>query len=389
VKQRGERRILYVQYTNPGAYPPLQHSSQLLAEAGWDVLFLGTGAFGADCLKVPENDRVRVEKFAWCGSGWRQKVHFLLFCMWCLWRAICFRPGWIYASDLFSCPAAVLIRFVARGRIIYHEHDLPSAVSSGLLRSVLYTLRKRCAQSASLCVVPSYGRASLFRAEVGVTKVCVVWNCPRTADATPAVSENAGDTVRLLYHGSIAPGRPPRELIDALAALPDKVRLVLVGYETVGSRGYIQDILARAEILGVLHRIEYLGPKQRAEMMAICAACDIGIALIPTSSPDLNLKTLLGASNKVFDYLAGGLPVLVPALPDWEELFVKGGYGRSCVPDDVQDLTKTIASLIADPQGMRRMGERGRLQVLTEWNYERQFVPVWRMLHGLQQEANP
>ena len=33
------RRIMYVQYVNPGMYPPLEHSSRILADAGWEVCF--------------------------------------------------------------------------------------------------------------------------------------------------------------------------------------------------------------------------------------------------------------------------------------------------------------------------------------------------------------
>jgi len=31
------RRVLFVQATNPGAYPPLIHASTLMAEAGWEA----------------------------------------------------------------------------------------------------------------------------------------------------------------------------------------------------------------------------------------------------------------------------------------------------------------------------------------------------------------
>ena len=39
-------RVLYVQYTNPGAYPPLVRGAQLLAESGAEVLMLGTRVRG-------------------------------------------------------------------------------------------------------------------------------------------------------------------------------------------------------------------------------------------------------------------------------------------------------------------------------------------------------
>ena len=30
-------RVIYVQYTDPAAYPPLQHSAVMFAEGGWRV----------------------------------------------------------------------------------------------------------------------------------------------------------------------------------------------------------------------------------------------------------------------------------------------------------------------------------------------------------------
>ena len=42
------RRILYIQYTNPAGYPPLEHSSRLLAARGWVVVFLGIGMPATD-----------------------------------------------------------------------------------------------------------------------------------------------------------------------------------------------------------------------------------------------------------------------------------------------------------------------------------------------------
>ena len=39
------KRVVYVQYTNPAAYPPLEHSSRILADAGWQVLFTPSAEF--------------------------------------------------------------------------------------------------------------------------------------------------------------------------------------------------------------------------------------------------------------------------------------------------------------------------------------------------------
>ena len=39
-RDKGSRRILFVQATDPANYPPLIHASSLIAEAGWEATFL-------------------------------------------------------------------------------------------------------------------------------------------------------------------------------------------------------------------------------------------------------------------------------------------------------------------------------------------------------------
>ena len=55
-------RILFLQFTNPAGYPPLEHASRILAAQGWDVRFLGTGAYGADALCFPEHPAILVQR---------------------------------------------------------------------------------------------------------------------------------------------------------------------------------------------------------------------------------------------------------------------------------------------------------------------------------------
>src|SRR5438270_2313182 len=87
--RKGADRILYVQYTNPAAYPPLEHSSHILADAGWDVIFLGTGALGANSLRFRPHDRIQVRQLPFCPAGWRQKLHYLWFAMWVVAWVVC------------------------------------------------------------------------------------------------------------------------------------------------------------------------------------------------------------------------------------------------------------------------------------------------------------
>jgi len=390
-------RILYLQYTNPGGYPPLEHSSRILAEAGWEVLFLGTGAHGADSLRLPPHERIRVRQLPFCPAGWRQKAHYIRFCLWSITWTLWWQPSWIYASDLLACPAARLIACLFPARLVYHEHDSPespSERSSSFLR-LCFDARRWCASRAAVCVLPNRERTELFaQTTAPQAPVRVVWNCPSRNEVSPGKPRKRDENIWVLYHGSIGPERLPMTVIEALASLPGDLCLRVVGYETIGYLGYMDQMAEQARRLGVERRIEYLGAiPRRSDMLAICQTCDIGLALVPRTTGDFNLHSMTGASNKAFDYLACGLPLVIGNGPDWTRFYGEPGYAISCDPGAASSVAETLRWYYEHPDQMRAMGERGRQRILLEWNYETQFQPVLDILNqsaeGLSFTRNP
>src|SRR6185437_9017417 len=108
-------------------------------------------------------------------------------------------------------------------------------------------------------------------------------------------------------HGSIVPERLPLTVIDAISVARGPVLLTVVGYETNGSKGYLNRLRARAAELGIPERLNIIGTlSTREQLMNVCRKQDAGLALMPMHARDLNLRTMEGASNKPFDYLACG-----------------------------------------------------------------------------------
>ena len=159
------RRILYIQYTNPAAYPPLQHSSQILASAGWEVEFYGVAGRGAAPLAFPPFPRIRVHQVEWCPPGFRQKLHYLQFILGAGWRAWKFKPDWIYASDALSANPARFARWMSGARVVYHEHDTPlplkGAINTGFARYA-DRCRRKVGTNADVIVLPNEQRLKAF-----------------------------------------------------------------------------------------------------------------------------------------------------------------------------------------------------------------------------------
>jgi glycosyltransferase involved in cell wall biosynthesis len=375
-------RVLYLQYTNPAAYPPLQHSSRLLADAGWEVLFLGTHAAGADALEFPPHPRIRVLRMSFCPGGWRQKLHYLKFVVWSFWWTLRWRPQWVYASDPLSATAALVAGLFPSVCLLYHEHDSPSGrPSSAFMRGTL-ALRKRLAKKADVIVLPNAQRAEVFSSEtiVDPAKVQCVWNCPASGDALPEPNGKQVNETWLHYHGNISPQLVPLTVIDALAMLPPAIKLRVIGYETVSTAGYMNELREKAVSLCVDKRIDLRGAMNRDELLLWTRKAHIGLALMPVSSINLNMRHMAGASNKPFDYLACGCPLLVSALPDWDTMFVQNKMALSCNPDSPESIADAVRWYFEHPSERAAMGEAGRQRILNEWNYETQFKRIGKLL---------
>jgi glycosyltransferase involved in cell wall biosynthesis len=178
-----------------------------------------------------------------------------------------------------------------------------------------------------------------------------------------------------LYQGSIVPARLPLAVIDAFRWLDARAHLVIAGYETIGHPGYVRTLLDRAASAGLSSRVTYTGVMTRADHLTRTASCDVGLSLFPLATDDPNESTMVGASNKAFEYLAQGLPLIVSDRPEWR-LFVEGGVARSCDPSTAASVAEACQWYIDRPDERLAMGERGRRRIVDEWNYEAMFQPV-------------
>lgn len=378
------RKILYIQYTNPAGYPPLEHSSRILADTGWKVLFLGTGAAGqADALRFPPHSNIVVRQIPFCPAGPLQKLHYFWFLLWTMGWTLFWRPQWIYASDLLACQVAWLLSFLPGVQLIYHEHDRPDESGKSFFLDLYFWARKRLVRRARICVVPNQARANQFSNEVAKgVELLPIWNCPQKEEVQPPRASRATDELLVYYHGSVGPSYVPITILNALASVPQSVKLLVIGYETTGCMGYVHRLKQEAARLDLSGRVEFLGALPRYELLRYCSRCDVGIALMPIQNMNKNERTMVGASNKPFDYLACGLALLVSDLPDWQQMYAESGYGLACNPDDAGSIASALLWFFEHPVEMRAMGEKGRQRILAEWNYETQFLPLLERLNG-------
>jgi glycosyltransferase involved in cell wall biosynthesis len=105
-----------------------------------------------------------------------------------------------------------------------------------------------------------------------------------------------------------------------------------------------------------LSDIHWLGPVPKARVPRLLRSVDVGV-VHATSTPVYRFGI---SFNKLFDYMAAGLPVAF-ACTAWNDPVKATGAGVSCLPDDPMALADAMVRLAeASPDERRAMGEAGR-----------------------------
>jgi glycosyltransferase involved in cell wall biosynthesis len=342
-----------------------------MAEAGWEVTFLSAPIEG-NRLELPHHPRIAVQAIPARPSHVMGKAAYARYAAAAIRLALKLRPDVVYASDPLGAGPGLLAARLARARLVYHEHDSPAL---GSLRPSLARARAAAARRAELVIFPNEARSRIAQAELGfsVDHLRIVWNMPLRAELPPLDSQPEAPLI-VYYHGGISPDLLPAAVVEAVRRLRGRACLRIVGYESPGAAGYVQRLLELGRYGNSAGFVHYAGQVPRAQLVATAAQAHVGLALITGS--DVNIRHLTGASNKVFDYMAAGLGLLVSDHSDWRDMFVTPGYARACDPTDPASIAAALTWLIDHPAERRAMGARGRAKIDAEWNYDSAFAPV-------------
>ncbi len=169
-------------------------------------------------------------------------------------------------------------------------------------------------------------------------------------------------------------GRGLDVLLEALSTLPTPVKGLLVG----GPEEEARRLRARAETLGLQNRVRVYGYQSFGELSAFYASMDLGAILL-----DRRPNHERALPNKLFDYMAHGVPVLVPAYPAMSAVVRDSSGGTRIDSVDVEHVTTALHEWSNRRSELIALGIRGREAYLARYCWERQQATFLGIIDGL------
>ncbi|MGH2956410.1 MAG: glycosyltransferase [Solirubrobacterales bacterium] len=233
-----------------------------------------------------------------------------------------------------------------------------------VFKLLLRMVERRCVRRADSFVTVSEGVAGLLERRYG-RRPLVVRNLHDmrldeecSADVRRASGLERG-TFLLVVAGNEKPSDAVTEALQALARLPDRVHLTLMG------SGY-EKHAGEVERLGLTGRVHLLAPVAPTEVTSAIATADV--AFVNTRAGDVHLHAL---PTRFFSAVAAGLPILYPPLPEVRALAEEHGLGLQVDAEDPDSIVAAVLALSESPELLDQYKanvERAR-QVLS-WEHE-------------------
>ena len=246
-------------------------------------------------------------------------------------------------------PLCVLIKYLKGAKIVYDAHELETETgySRGLRKSLAKRIEAMFIHRCDAHVFVGQAIADWYKDRYGLEHVSVVYNAPATQKMIP-LDPGGGLRRRLnipahqlivLYQGLLGPGRGIETLIEAVRG-QGEFCLVFLGFGPL--EGYVKQIAADDPGIFFHERVSH------ETLLALTATADLGISLIEP----ISLSYEYCAPNKLFEYMAAGVPVIVS--PTTEQRAIVETYGSgivagSCSVRDARAALLTASTLDKAP----------------------------------------
>lgn len=253
-------------------------------------------------------------------------------------------PDIIHAHDVNTLPLAWLVSIVSRSPLVYDAHEISTGREGyASFRTLVWCIEKYLMPHVAGAITTTDTRAKYFARAYGIQRPLVLQNRPRFSDVSR--TQRIRQELKLdqpwpivLYQGGLQQGRGLERLVEA-ASMVENAYFVFVG------GGRLEAMLKdRVQSLMLDKRAHFIPTVALDELLNYTASADIGVQPIENTC----LNHFSTDSNKLFEYVQAGLPVIASDLPEIRRIVKEHDLGLLVPEGDTNALAKAINELVQD-----------------------------------------
>ncbi len=242
------------------------------------------------------------------------------------------RANAIYSNDLDTLPGCSIGALFRFKPLVYDSHELftevPELIGRPTVQFIWRLQEIIFIKKARVVITVSDGIAGELNKRYGVKPV-VIRNLPvkKEIEAFPI------NKPTLIYQGVLNMGRGIELAIDMMSYLTC-YHLLIVG------KGDIE-VSLRKRVLdkNLIDRVQFMGQIAPEKLRTITPTAWLGLSL----EEDMGLNYRYALPNKLFDYIAANVPVLVSNLPEMRRLVEENGLGLVAINRGPRELANQVA----------------------------------------------
>lgn len=185
------------------------------------------------------------------------------------------------------------------------------------------------------------------------------------------------DGLRIVLGGVLNAGRVVAQLVDAVEQVNEVTRVTLVLAGVPQPADYIEELRRRPG----WRFVDYRGALPRQEYLELVASCHLGAALLSAAPNHFGVR-----ANKLFEYLAMGIPAVTSDFPRWREFEAEYGATICVDPSSPKAIAAGIAKVAQNVNVLQQMERNAAAAAARGLRWSAEVPELMRLYHRFSEE---
>ena len=284
-------------------------------------------------------------------------------------------PDICHAVDLDTLKAALQVASSTNAKLVYEARELYTELEAlkgrPQITNIWRQLETRLIGKADAVITINDSIAEELVKRYGIIKPAVIRNVAEIPREINPIDIRAKFDIPqnhriLIYQGVLRPGQGLMAALELVSRLPRNITLLFIGTGPIE-----QELKAKSNDLQISNRVKFGGRIPPLDLINYTVGADAGLLLME----DVALNNRLALPQKLFQYLAAGIPQIVSPMPEIAKFVSLNNTGIVIDPAKMDDAVNQVAVLLDDQSRLTDLKENSRNKAAcNNWELESRIL---------------